>query len=168
MRTHSAFLSFFLFSSGSIHRRRSFAFHCRSSSELSTRNLNTHQVPCSHQLYASLQESENTKRLQEEPEVVDSIAEENTIQEPVQSPEEHTSEESESTNENVFKPSSLHTFFQDLPPKSVLLLNMVAVLWGSQHAVIKTVVQDSDAGAFTLLRFGLAALFAAPYTPGLS
>jgi len=68
--------------------------------------------------------------------------------------------------ENI--PSPFASLFQDLPPKSVLLLNMVAVLWGSQHAVIKTVVQDSDAGAFTLLRFGLAALIAAPYTPGLS
>jgi drug/metabolite transporter (DMT)-like permease len=57
--------------------------------------------------------------------------------------------------------------FKDLPSESILLLNLVAVLWGTQHAVIKMVVADSDAGSFTLLRFGLAALVASPYTPGL-
>jgi drug/metabolite transporter (DMT)-like permease len=36
-----------------------------------------------------------------------------------------------------------------------------------KDAIIKMVVQDSDAGPFTLLRFGLAALIASPYTPGL-
>lgn len=51
---------------------------------------------------------------------------------------------------------------------SVLLLNVVAVVWGSQHAVIKQVMESSDASTFTLLRFGLAALLAAPFTPGLS
>jgi len=51
---------------------------------------------------------------------------------------------------------------------SVLLLNLVAILWGSQHALIKTVVSDtSNPAAFTLLRFGLAALLASPYTPAL-
>jgi len=51
---------------------------------------------------------------------------------------------------------------------SVLLLNLVAILWGSQHAVIKTVVSDTNnPAAFTLLRFGLAALLASPYTPSL-
>jgi drug/metabolite transporter (DMT)-like permease len=52
---------------------------------------------------------------------------------------------------------------------SVLLLNLVAILWGTQHAVIKTVVESSsDPAALTLMRFGLAALLASPYTPGLS
>lgn len=51
---------------------------------------------------------------------------------------------------------------------SLLLLNLVAVLWGSQHAVIKQVMESSDASMFTLLRFGLAALLAAPFTPGFS
>ncbi len=51
---------------------------------------------------------------------------------------------------------------------SVLLLNVVAVIWGSQHAVIKQVMESSDASFFTLLRFGLAALLAAPFTPGVS
>lgn len=43
---------------------------------------------------------------------------------------------------------------------SVWLLNFVAVLWGTQHAVIKLVVEDSDPGPFTFLRFGLAAVIA--------
>jgi len=48
-----------------------------------------------------------------------------------------------------------------------VLLNIVAVIWGSQHAIIKTVVDDSDPAAFTFLRFGLASLIASPYLPGL-
>jgi drug/metabolite transporter (DMT)-like permease len=65
-------------------------------------------------------------------------------------------------------PGFWKTMFQDLPSESILLLNVVAVIYGTQHAVIKTVVADSDAGSFTLLRFGLAALLASPYTPGLA
>lgn len=46
---------------------------------------------------------------------------------------------------------------------SVAWLNVVAVLWGTQHAVIKQVVGDTDvASSFTLLRFGMAALIATP------
>lgn len=90
-----------------------------------------------------------------------------------------------------------------VPVQSILLLNIAAVLWGTQHAVIKSVVDDislgppdvaarerlrdllvslnvgprEEAGAmndgesaayFTLARFGLAALLAGPYTPGLN
>ncbi|GKY92154.1 hypothetical protein MPSEU_000186700 [Mayamaea pseudoterrestris] len=57
----------------------------------------------------------------------------------------------------------------NMPSQSILLLNLVAILWGSQHAVIKLCVQDSPdaAGPFTLLRFGIAALLASPFTPGL-
>jgi drug/metabolite transporter (DMT)-like permease len=51
---------------------------------------------------------------------------------------------------------------------SVVLLNLVAVLWGTQHAVIKSVlmVDDTtttaavDPSVFTLVRFGLAAVMA--------
>jgi drug/metabolite transporter (DMT)-like permease len=52
---------------------------------------------------------------------------------------------------------------------AVLLLNVVAILWGTQHAVIKLIVTDNgnDPASFTLLRFGIAALLASPYTPGL-
>jgi len=53
---------------------------------------------------------------------------------------------------------------------AAILLNVVAVLWGTQHAVIKSVLQDSggDPAQFTLLRFGLAALFASATTPGVA
>lgn len=86
-----------------------------------------------------------------------------------------------------------------VPLQSIILLNIAAVIWGTQHAVIKSVVDDisigpdatikewvhgllgyhesaaggvaindGDAAAyFTLARFGLAALLASPYTPGL-
>ena len=62
-----------------------------------------------------------------------------------------------------------------MPIQSIILLNLVAVTWGTQHAVIKGVVDvssgsnavgDSTAAYFTLARFGLAAILASPYTPG--
>jgi len=56
---------------------------------------------------------------------------------------------------------------EEAPPTSIILLNLVAVIWGSQHAIIKTVVDDCDPAAFTFLRFGLASLIAAPYLPGV-
>lgn len=68
------------------------------------------------------------------------------------------------------------TFFGGIFPTStrenersvaIFLLNAVAIIWGTQHAVIKMVVTDSSAAPFTLLRFALAALIAAPYTPGV-
>ena len=51
---------------------------------------------------------------------------------------------------------------------SVLLLNFVAIIWGTQHSIIKTVVQDCDASAFSLARFGLATILASPYTPSIA
>jgi drug/metabolite transporter (DMT)-like permease len=84
-----------------------------------------------------------------------------------------------------------------IPLQSILLLNLVAIIWGTQHSVIKSVVDDSPIGLgtgmkewfehwfvvknlenaqttggspaayFTLARFGLAAILASPYTPGL-
>jgi drug/metabolite transporter (DMT)-like permease len=56
---------------------------------------------------------------------------------------------------------------EETPPISVVLLNVVAVIWGSQHAIIKTIVDDSDPAAFTFLRFGLGSLIASPYLPGV-
>jgi drug/metabolite transporter (DMT)-like permease len=63
---------------------------------------------------------------------------------------------------------------------SIMLLNLVAILWGTQHAVIKSVVSPSVvsttgtspsltalAAPFTLVRFLLAALLTTPNTPGL-
>mmetsp|Transcript_14946 Transcript_14946/g.22819 ORF Transcript_14946/g.22819 Transcript_14946/m.22819 type:complete len:446 (-) Transcript_14946:73-1410(-) len=49
-----------------------------------------------------------------------------------------------------------------IPADSVLLLNLVAVIWGSQHAVIKTCVSDIDPSSFSLVRFFLGALIATP------
>ena len=50
------------------------------------------------------------------------------------------------------------------PQWAVVLLNFVAILWGTQHAVIKSVVTDDSTSpaAFTLCRFALAALVALP------
>mmetsp|Transcript_27994 Transcript_27994/g.60164 ORF Transcript_27994/g.60164 Transcript_27994/m.60164 type:complete len:205 (+) Transcript_27994:203-817(+) len=83
-----------------------------------------------------------------------------------------------------------------IPIQSIFFLNLVTIIWGTQHAVIKMVIDDNDgapgagfdagtvqnevsndndggsasgdsaAAYFTLARFGLAALFASPYTPG--
>jgi len=51
--------------------------------------------------------------------------------------------------------------------QSIFLLNLVAVIWGTQHSAIKMVVEDCDASAFSLARFGLAAIIASPFTPAL-
>jgi hypothetical protein len=47
-----------------------------------------------------------------------------------------------------------------MPAESVLLLNVVAVIWGSQHPIIKMVVSDCDPSVFTLVRFAFAAVIA--------
>lgn len=52
-----------------------------------------------------------------------------------------------------------------IPTEAVILLNGVAVIWGSQHPVIKMVVEDCDAAAFSLVRFGMAAVIASLFTP---
>lgn len=53
---------------------------------------------------------------------------------------------------------------------SLVFLNLVAVIWGTQHAVIKMVVDDGsgiDAADFSLARFAVAAVVAAVATPDL-
>lgn len=95
------------------------------------------------------------------------------------------------------KSSSNGPMLWGVPVQSIILLNIAAIIWGTQHAVIKSVVDnisigpdatikewlrgafgehdtavgavnDGDAAAyFTLARFGLAALLASPYTPGV-
>lgn len=47
-----------------------------------------------------------------------------------------------------------------MPPTAILALNGVAIIWGTQHAVTKLVVDDSSAGPFTFLRFCIGALLA--------
>ena len=49
-----------------------------------------------------------------------------------------------------------------LPPDSILLLNLVAIIWGSQHAVIKMCMSDLDPSTFSLVRFFLGAVIATP------
>eukprot|EP00550_Attheya_septentrionalis_P003390 CAMPEP_0198290848 /NCGR_PEP_ID=MMETSP1449-20131203/8562_1 /TAXON_ID=420275 /ORGANISM="Attheya septentrionalis, Strain CCMP2084" /LENGTH=441 /DNA_ID=CAMNT_0043989397 /DNA_START=1999 /DNA_END=3324 /DNA_ORIENTATION=- len=51
--------------------------------------------------------------------------------------------------------------------KAIWLLNGVAILWGTQHPLIKLVVSDPnvDPAAFSLARFFIGALWTAAYTP---
>lgn len=49
-----------------------------------------------------------------------------------------------------------------IPPQHILSLNAVAILWGTQHPIIKMVIDDCDPSAFSLLRFGLGAILATP------
>lgn len=57
------------------------------------------------------------------------------------------------------------------PPSPLLplaLLNAVTVLWGTQHAVIKLILQGNlSPGVTNFARFGIAALMFSPWTPGL-
>ena len=64
-------------------------------------------------------------------------------------------------DDNVATPSSGPSpIILGMPPRAILALNAVAIIFGTQHAVIKLVVDDSDAGCFTFLRFGIGALLA--------
>lgn len=48
------------------------------------------------------------------------------------------------------------------------LLNTVTVLWGTQHAVIKLILQeDLSPGVTNFARFAIAALIFSPWTPGV-
>ncbi|CAM9360438.1 unnamed protein product [Ectocarpus sp. 4 AP-2014] len=48
------------------------------------------------------------------------------------------------------------------------LLNAVTLLWGTQHAVIKLILQeDLSPGVTNFARFGIAALIFSPWTPGV-
>eukprot|EP00804_Cyclotella_cryptica_P006382 CCRYP_014268-RA/>CCRYP_014268-RA protein AED:0.44 eAED:0.44 QI:0/-1/0/1/-1/1/1/0/557 len=106
----------------------------------------------------------------------------------------------EVTDKTISSSYSSSLLLWGVPLQSIILLNVAAVIWGTQHSVIKSVVDDislgpdvwfrewlhgvwgtyhqesvpaavvgdGDAAAyFTLARFGLAALLASPYTPGL-
>jgi drug/metabolite transporter (DMT)-like permease len=52
--------------------------------------------------------------------------------------------------------------------QAVLLLNLVAIIWGTQHSVVKMVVDDCDAASFSFARFALATAIVSPFTPGIS
>jgi len=50
----------------------------------------------------------------------------------------------------------------------ILLLNLVAIIWGTQHAIIKQVVSDDlSTSEFTLARFMIGLLLVVRYTPSL-
>lgn len=71
-----------------------------------------------------------------------------------------------STPENSL-PTNSTALYQPLAPYSppadaILLLNLVAIIWGSQHTVIKMCIADVDPSSFSLVRFLLAALIATP------
>ena len=53
--------------------------------------------------------------------------------------------------------------------RAVVALNLVTILWGSQHAVIKGLVELTDSPALVnAVRFDLAALLALPWLPRLA
>lgn len=76
--------------------------------------------------------------------------------EPTQGPDDTIVEDHEKTN-NIQN--------QNTDWNAVLLLNLVAVIWGTQHSVIKMVVDECDASAFSFSRFAIAAVIASPFTP---
>jgi len=53
--------------------------------------------------------------------------------------------------------------------KYAVMLNLVTIIWGSQHVVIKWVISDEhsnvDPATFSLIRFSIATFFSAPFTP---
>ena len=103
---------------------------------------------------------------QQDSEIHDEIAhrgnetDERTRQREKQKGETTTSSPEVTQTENMTNQRQAASFF---------LLNLVAILWGSQHSVIKSVVNDigNNASTFTLVRFGIAALLTLPYTPGI-
>lgn len=62
----------------------------------------------------------------------------------------------------VAKSTKGFQFSIGIPPDAILLLNLVAILWGSQHAVIKMCVSDVDPSSLSFVRFFLGALLATP------
>jgi EamA-like transporter family len=61
-------------------------------------------------------------------------------------------------------PPVLSKLVKGMPAESVLLLNVVAVIWGSQHPIIKMVVDDCDPSVFSFVRFAFAALIASVFS----
>jgi drug/metabolite transporter (DMT)-like permease len=100
------------------------------------------------------------------------------------SPEEEPIEQQEPSSSLYFPPNVIMntTNTTNSLSWSIVLLNLVALLWGTQHAVIKGVVTTMDTtpamvvaatdratvpAVFTLVRFAIAAGIASPYTPAL-
>lgn len=180
MRLCSVATSSFLFYSASKHTPSRSCHDRRTGSLVTPLSVGRSFISRSvhhHVLYASLQESNTT----EISDAVEPVVQQSPLEQTILTTDESESELAGpvepiskdpafalSKCPNPLSPGFWKSLFKDLPSESILLLNMVAVLYGTQHAVIKTVVEDSDAGSFTLLRFGLAALLASPYTPGFA
>lgn len=70
--------------------------------------------------------------------------------------------------EGVQGSSTTTTMPPDAALLPLLLLNVVTLLWGTQHAVIKLILQDNlSPGVTNFARFGIAALLFSPWTPGI-
>ena len=55
----------------------------------------------------------------------------------------------------------------DVSFSAVFLLNLVAIIWGTQHSVIKMVVDQCDAASFSFARFAFATIIVSPFTPNI-
>ena len=85
--------------------------------------------------------------------------------EPVSPPRVETSHEKPTVaHEPVSATTTNSSGWISNPQMALVLLNVVAILWGTQHAVIKSVVTEDGItpATFTLCRFALAALVALP------
>lgn len=78
---------------------------------------------------------------------------------------EHPESDGENVVQHVDKTNDSQHQNTDL--NAILLLNFVAVIWGTQHSVIKMVVDDCDTSAFSFSRFAIAAMIASPFTPSI-
>lgn len=91
------------------------------------------------------------------------------VSEPALSDVVHESTETNTRVQFGVQPNAADAVIEDKPPNflgmtpnAIFALNAVAVIWGTQHAVIKLVVDDAEGGAgpFTLVRFAIGALIA--------
>lgn len=81
-------------------------------------------------------------------------------QNPSKAPPTHAPNPSNPSNPISTAPAQLPT-----TGLSLLLLNFVTVLWGTQHAVIKLAINETSPSALNLSRFLLAALISLPALP---
>lgn len=119
--------------------------------------LPPHPSSVRHRLRAVLPET--LKDTEAEPLSIDPLS----IDQDILSPHNNTAATSSHTWHQP-RPILQKLLSQGMPAESVLLLNIVAVIWGSQHPVIKMVVDDCDPSSFTLVRFCLAAIIASVFS----
>lgn len=74
-------------------------------------------------------------------------------------------EEAQGSSTTMMQPPAADAAAALLP---LALLNGVTLLWGTQHAVIKLILQENlSPGVTNFARFGIAALLFSPWTPGV-